>query len=287
VTLINLDDSTEKVRLWDSTAVIPFYLSISPDGSRIGSAFPWPASGVAQVPNGRLTLYPEPGCFISLTPDNTYRLMIFTNNHRNWRMFDTTLTQISLIDLNEAPGVRGWEISRPRFSNRTRYMTMEGPYTGGSTGPCLTEDCGSHTGQTGPYLEVYFGRLDSALTKVETWINITNDSVENRAVRAWVEEDLIKNEAPLPATMGFGLSPGVPNPFNPTTVITYQVAVPGRVTVKIYNPRGEAVAAIVDAFRAPGTYSAVWNAQNQPAGIYLIQLTAGNAATVRKSILVK
>jgi hypothetical protein len=74
----------------------------------------------------------------------------------------------------------------------------------------------------------------------------------------------------------FHLYANYPNPFNPETTITYDLADAKFVVIKIYNLHSEEVAALVNEFQTPGSYSILWNAQNVPSGIYLCRMEAGS-----------
>jgi len=83
-----------------------------------------------------------------------------------------------------------------------------------------------------------------------------------------------------------------PNPFNPTTSISYQLSADGWVTLKIYNTLGEEVATLVNEFQAAGTKSAVWNGRNDvgnqvASGIYIYRLSTGDVVTSEKMMFVK
>jgi len=57
----------------------------------------------------------------------------------------------------------------------------------------------------------------------------------------------------------FELSQNYPNPFNPTTRIDYGLAVSGRVSLKIFNVRGQLVRTIVDQMQTAGRYTVAWD----------------------------
>ncbi|MDH4068922.1 MAG: S8 family serine peptidase [Ignavibacteria bacterium] len=83
-----------------------------------------------------------------------------------------------------------------------------------------------------------------------------------------------------------------PNPFNPSTTITYSVATEGLVSLRIYNTLGEEVATLVNEFQAPGVKSAVWNGRNNAgstvaSGLYFYRLTAGNDVRMEKMMFMK
>jgi uncharacterized delta-60 repeat protein len=85
----------------------------------------------------------------------------------------------------------------------------------------------------------------------------------------------------------FGLSQNYPNPFNPSTIISYQLATAGRVMLRIFNAIGQEVAVLVNEQKDPGTYSARWDAQGVPSGIYFYRLQAGDRLETRKMVYVR
>ena len=55
----------------------------------------------------------------------------------------------------------------------------------------------------------------------------------------------------------------------------------------VYDLTGREVARLVDEQRGAGDYSVLWDAADQPSGIYLYRLTAGSYTEVRKMVLLK
>jgi len=85
----------------------------------------------------------------------------------------------------------------------------------------------------------------------------------------------------------FNLFDNYPNPFNPTTTITYQLPIKGQVVLKIFNTMGEEVAVLENEFKEKGTYSATFNAENLPSGMYFYHLRTGDYSETKKMILMK
>src|SRR3989339_389123 len=96
----------------------------------------------------------------------------------------------------------------------------------------------------------------------------------------------------------FALYPNMPNPFNPTTTIKYDI--PHRTglqnshftRLEIYNIRGQLVRTLVNEVRKPGYYSAIWDGRSDmgkgiASGVYIYRITAGNYVKERKMLLVK
>ena len=90
---------------------------------------------------------------------------------------------------------------------------------------------------------------------------------------------------------GFGLGPNYPNPFNPSTVIPYQLPTAAQVRLEVFNVLGQRVATLVDGDRPAGFHSAVWDATNGSgqavaAGVYIYRLTAAGAQHTGRMVLV-
>jgi hypothetical protein len=65
-----------------------------------------------------------------------------------------------------------------------------------------------------------------------------------------------------------------PNPFNPTTTISYQLTTDSRVRLRIFNLLGQEVASVVDGDRLAGYHQEVWDASRFSSGMYIYQLVA-------------
>jgi len=88
------------------------------------------------------------------------------------------------------------------------------------------------------------------------------------------------------------LSQNTPNPFNPSTTITFGVARSGLAKLAIYNTYGHLVRTLVDGEMPAGFHTVVWNgldAQGRPAasGVYLYRLTSPEGMSARRMVLVR
>jgi choice-of-anchor B domain-containing protein len=86
------------------------------------------------------------------------------------------------------------------------------------------------------------------------------------------------------------LDQNFPNPFNPSTKITYTIGtdVAGhRVSLRIYNLLGQEVATLVNERGNAGTHEVTWDASGQPSGLYFYRLEAGEFVETRKMAVVK
>lgn len=97
-------------------------------------------------------------------------------------------------------------------------------------------------------------------------------------------------EAALPRN--FALYQNVPNPFNPSTEIQFDLDAQARVTLSVFNILGQEVIRLVDAEFAAGSHTVVWdgldrNGRPAASGMYFYRITAGANAASRKMILMK
>ena len=97
----------------------------------------------------------------------------------------------------------------------------------------------------------------------------------------------------------YTLSQNFPNPFNPTTTISYSIpSVIARseatrqstglsVQLKVYDALGREIATLVNQKQAPGKYSVKFNGSNLPSGVYFYTLRVNNFVQSRKMILLR
>ncbi len=78
-----------------------------------------------------------------------------------------------------------------------------------------------------------------------------------------------------------------PNPFNPSTVVTFTLPRPGTVTLTVYDITGRKVAELAHGFHSAGKHTVAWNASGCASGVYFCVLKAGNAVETRKMLLVR
>jgi hypothetical protein len=83
------------------------------------------------------------------------------------------------ININSASGISGHEVYHPRWSNHPQVMVMTGPYKAGFGANRIAG--GGHD------VEIYVGRFNVGLTKIESWRQITRNDRADFFPDAWVE----------------------------------------------------------------------------------------------------
>ncbi len=106
----------------------------------------------------------------------------------------------------------------------------------------------------------------------------------------------IEPEKPAEAPAWFALSPPHPNPFNPTTVISFELRVPSFVKFEVFNVQGVRVVtgplkgayALAPVQQYPaGIHQIPFDGSDLPTGIYFAKLTAGEFSQIQKLVLLK
>jgi len=173
----------------------------------------------------------------------------------------------------------------------------------------VTDGAGTLAGRFEVHHKGYYGFLpiyrDDVGTAVDEgadmgeWLSIQvngepiSQRVQWTAFGDVVQVDLVATTEPgsaLPLAFALGLN--YPNPFNPNTTISYQLAHEEEVVLSIWNLAGQLVQELVDAPRAAGHYSVTWDGRDEAGtlvanGVYLYQIRAGDFHRARKMVLMK
>ncbi len=96
-----------------------------------------------------------------------------------------------------------------------------------------------------------------------------------------VEDDVI--DVPSDFTLGNNY----PNPFNPSTTITYSLPEAANVKLTVFNAIGQEIANLIKGNVEAGNHSITFNAENLNSGIYFYKLETGKFVSVKKMILLK
>jgi hypothetical protein len=98
-------------------------------------------------------------------------------------------------------------------------------------------------------------------------------------------------DEPPPAR--FALYQNIPNPFNPSTLIRYDVpSGGGHVEIRIYDVSGRLVKTLINEMQSEGRKSVIWDARNTSgeevaSGVYFYRMRAGDLITTKKMLLLR
>jgi hypothetical protein len=85
----------------------------------------------------------------------------------------------------------------------------------------------------------------------------------------------------------FSLSAAYPNPFNPTTTLSFALPIDSEVFVSVYNLQGREVSTLISGYMDAGYHSVVWNADSYSSGVYFVKMLAGDYMNTQKLMLIK
>ncbi len=117
---------------------------------------------------------------------------------------------------------------------------------------------------------------------------LTSDEIQNVFDKKTDIEETKENEI-LPTEFSIG---NYPNPFNPTTTISYNLPNSGDVKVQIYDVMGRLISELVNSKQSAGHYNVVWNGKNRQgskvaSGMYICQINHSNKTKTSKMLLLK
>ena len=78
-----------------------------------------------------------------------------------------------------------------------------------------------------------------------------------------------------------------PNPFNPSTTISYSLPINSQIKVEVFDVRGRLVHTLVDDYQTSGVHAVEFENSSLPTGTYFCKMTAGDYSSVRKMLLIR
>jgi hypothetical protein len=136
-------------------------------------------------------------------------------------------------------------------------------------------------GYAGTYPNVIMARDSIPYTKLTTgdggWVGDWNN----------YGDPFPGEEAISPQPSAFNLIGATPNPFNPTTTLSFSLPEAVKVSLNVYDVQGRLVAQLVNGLREVGTHQVTFDGSNLASGMYLYRLTAGSNHATGKMVLMK
>lgn len=123
---------------------------------------------------------------------------------------------------------------------------------------------------------------DSISVQTSTGINYDNIILK---LRPEYVLNISKHENIIPKT--FELFQNFPNPFNPTTKISFDIPYKASTNLSIYDINGRLVKSLVNRELTPGRYTIDWDASSNSSGVYFMKLDFDNSSSVKKMVLIK
>ncbi|MSP64590.1 MAG: T9SS type A sorting domain-containing protein [Bacteroidetes bacterium] len=118
-------------------------------------------------------------------------------------------------------------------------------------------------------------------TRTEMLTNLQAAVTKYNSFPAFVKSDI----KTIPSD--FVLEQNFPNPFNPSTKISFGLSKSTNVVLKVFNNLGQEVATLVNESLQAGSYEANFDASNLPSGIYIYSLRTNGGVITKKMTLLK
>jgi tetratricopeptide (TPR) repeat protein len=127
---------------------------------------------------------------------------------------------------------------------------------------------------------------DSIITNYPDDASVELAKIQLKGMGVEVKENKKAAETAAMKELKFDSS-NYPNPFNPSTTISYSIPEVGKVVVKIFDVLGRELATLVNDVISAGAHSVLWNGNNFASGIYFYNVTYKNQTLYKKMLLIK
>ncbi|MCK5051447.1 MAG: T9SS type A sorting domain-containing protein [Candidatus Cloacimonetes bacterium] len=136
----------------------------------------------------------------------------------------------------------------------------------------------------------YYSEINSPSGNYKYYVTAVYESGTS-APSEIVENDLLDSDNVL-IPLHTSLHHNYPNPFNPTTTISYSLKENSKISLNIYNIKGQLVKKLVDEQMNASVHNVVWNGKNDSgrnvsSGVYFHKMRSGHYTSTRKMILLK
>ena len=157
---------------------------------------------------------------------------------------------------------------------------------GGTLVGTVTENCPTFSIVAGADYSLAAGQCQTVLVEfvgTHAGPTVCDILVGGCAVVAIVNDVVAGTETPAV----FALSEAYPNPFNPTTTLSYSVPENQEVTLNVYNTNGQLVKTLVNGMVERGEHKVVFDASDLASGVYVYTLKTATQSAMHKMVLVK
>ena len=187
-----------------------------------------------------------------------------------------------------------------RFFNTQSWITPGGDFSPSKSAQLSVNNVGSYTWQdTLLWADVVSWQLVPSINF--GWIIIGDETgqsskrFDSRSASTASSRPQLIVQYTVPTTVNkasgkpevFSLKQNFPNPFNPSTNISFSITQSGQTTVKIYDVLGNEVSTLVNQYFTAGMHSAKFDGTKLSSGIYFYRLQSGGLSATRKLMLLK
>ena len=130
----------------------------------------------------------------------------------------------------------------------------------------------------------YFASQEQGTSSLTTFYHATGG-------RATLNPDLGINNTSVKlkttAISNFHLYQNFPNPFNPETVIRFDIKKRSHIKLQVYNILGKKILTMADREFFAGSHKVVFNGSNLPSGVYFYKFETGSFTETKEMLLIK
>jgi len=199
--------------------------------------------------------------------------------------------EIAMVVVNKGTIQRVISVNTDSIGTGTKYYIYS--FTGGtdngdfSSNVYINGEGPSSAYQWGPYEELF--DIPAYAYPIENEIKFTSPARSVQMIMVEGGSNYISgiDEVNSETIHSYHLYQNHPNPFNPSTRISYQLPVNAFVTLKVYDVLGKEIETVVDEHQNAGNHSVMFNASNLPSGVYYYKITAGTYHDTKKLLLLK
>ncbi len=107
------------------------------------------------------------------------------------------------------------------------------------------------------------------------------------SAQSWYDNNVVVFEPGHPEVKQPAGITCIPNPFSRSVRISYQLPIPGRVKVQVFDITGRAITTLVDDELPAGKVEAIWNPKQLANGVYLVKVTLPDGSATEKLMLLR
>lgn len=169
----------------------------------------------------------------------------------------------------------GWWVSSFNRSKKSAYIVehQEGVDT-------VYADQSTDNSQWVKLGEFRFSGTSSDKVTISNTGGDVNNYVVADAIRFVGIEEQITSTEDIEQISQFILNPAYPNPFNPSTNISYQLPTSGQVKVEVFNINGQLINTLFNGRQNSGNYQYTWNAANISSGVYFVKVDLQTSSNI-------
>jgi hypothetical protein len=247
-------------------------------------------------------VYDSEIAFVFSTPEDLQNQLRFQKLSLNGQLI---MPEPSILDENLE---RCYTSRLVRFADSSLLCAWSDPLEGGwfpdvylrhiapsgeplDNGPILL--CGERYHQEYPQIAVNGNQALIAWADSRSGILNSEDTISGIWAEAFSSDFLPADDPVVPAMPGAVLHANYPNPFNPSTTISFDLPAAGIASLSIYNLRGQLVKTLLDrSQQASGRHFLNWDGNDAlgrkvSSGVYLYRLTFDGQIQTRRMLMMK